>query len=319
MSEPIIYLAIGFLLAALLVFSVRAPGRARLRRLAAKRIESPPSQLIADIESDMGELHAQIAGATRRLETTVEEMKTRTTGQLSEIGRSNDAIARLKTELVERSTALEALAAKHKELQAQLRATEAELAVKTAALADVNRKLTWEKAELSEVMTFAGTRDKRPKSDRHQAAALDASRTQNLSLEEELRQSHDQCAKLEQELANMKRQVEATWATERMANAVLRERINDVANEVVRVAHALEGLGSPIDMLADRASELSAPLGAAASSAGGKHLTIAPGGNDSKGSLAYRIRSLQKRSERVASDGKVTALRLMQLQEKESA
>ena len=42
-----------------------------------------------------------------------------------------------------------------------------------------------------------------------------------------------------------------------MANALLRERINDVAGEVVRVAHALEGLGSPIDtMLAGKVAEL---------------------------------------------------------------
>ena len=47
----------------------------------------------------------------------------------------------------------------------------------------------------------------------------------------------------------MKKQVETTWASERMANAVLRERINDVASEVVRVAVALEGLNSPINSL----------------------------------------------------------------------
>ena len=57
----------------------------------------------------------------------------------------------------------------------------------------------------------------------------------------------------------MKKQVESTWASERMANALLRERINDVAGEVVRVAHALEGLGSPIDtMLAGKVAELDA-------------------------------------------------------------
>jgi hypothetical protein len=85
---------------------------------------------------------------------------------------------------------------------------------------------------------------------------------------------------------------------------VLRERINDVAGEVVRVAHALEGLGSPIEtMLAGKAAELADALGAAApGTAGNGSPAAAMGGDDSKGSLAYRIRSLQKRAARVASD-----------------
>ena len=47
----------------------------------------------------------------------------------------------------------------------------------------------------------------------------------------------------------MKREAEATWATERMENAVLRERINDVAAEVARLTSVLEGPGSPIDAI----------------------------------------------------------------------
>ena len=47
----------------------------------------------------------------------------------------------------------------------------------------------------------------------------------------------------------MKREAEATWATERMENAVLRERINDVAAEVARLTSVLEGPGSPIDAM----------------------------------------------------------------------
>src|SRR5260370_41732796 len=118
-------------------------------------------------------------------------------------------------------------------------------------------------------------------------------------------QWYGEISKVEDEMAGLKRQVEAAWATERMANAVLRERINDVAGEVVRVAQALEGLGSPIEtMLAGKASELAAALGAASGGNGSNPVSsITTGGEDSKGSLAYRIRSLQKRAARVASDG----------------
>jgi chromosome segregation ATPase len=305
MSEPIVYFGIGFLLAALLIFGIKALARSRLGRLAARRLESAAPNLMADIEADMGELHAQIAVATRRLETSVEQMKIKTTGQLSEIGKSSEAIARLKAEFGERAVALDALAAREKALHGQLRVTEAELTVKTGALLEVERKLAQEKAELNELIAFVDAQDKLAESESRHAAALDSLRAQNRSLEEQLGRSFDESIKLEQEMANMKRQVEATWATERMANAVLRERINDVAGEVVRVAHALEGLGSPIEtMLAGKASELAAALGAAGSGNGSSPVSsITTGGEDSKGSLAYRIRSMQKRAARVASDG----------------
>ena len=47
----------------------------------------------------------------------------------------------------------------------------------------------------------------------------------------------------------MKRETEETWASERVENALLRERINDVAAEVARLASALEGPNSPIDAI----------------------------------------------------------------------
>ena len=92
MREPIVYFGIGFLLAALLILGARVLARSRVGRLARKRLESAAPNLMADIEADMGELHAQIAVATRRLETSVEQMRSKTCSQLSEIGRSSEAM-----------------------------------------------------------------------------------------------------------------------------------------------------------------------------------------------------------------------------------
>ena len=47
----------------------------------------------------------------------------------------------------------------------------------------------------------------------------------------------------------MKRETEEAWASERVENSLLRERINDVAAEVARLASALEGPDSPIDAI----------------------------------------------------------------------
>src|SRR5262249_50204790 len=59
-------------------------------------------------------------------------------------------------------------------------------------------------------------------------------------------------AAVQRELATLKRDAESSWAAERVQNALLRERINDVAAEVARLTAALEGPDSAIDsILAD--------------------------------------------------------------------
>jgi chromosome segregation ATPase len=303
MSEPIVYLVIGFLLAAVLALVLKPLARSLPARLAVKRLQSAAPTLMADIEADMSQLHAQIAMATRRLETSVEQMKAKTSTQLSEIGRTSESIARLKAEQGERTIALQALTTKERETGERLRTVESELMVKTGALEEVVRKLANEKAELDDLMGFVNARDRLEQAERRHTDALEALKAENHALQEQLGQSYDEITKLEHEMATLKRQVEATWASERMANAVLRERINDVAGEVVRVAHALEGLGSPIEtMLAGKVSELDAAA-AALNGGNGSTASITTGGDDSKGSLARRIRSLQKRSARVASAG----------------
>ena len=47
----------------------------------------------------------------------------------------------------------------------------------------------------------------------------------------------------------MKREAEQTWAAERVENALLRERINDIAAEISRLTAALEGQASPIEAM----------------------------------------------------------------------
>ena len=143
---------------------------------------------------------------------------------------------------------MQTLAAKERALDERLHRTEAELALKTGALQEVERKLTNEKAELDDLLAFIDARDKLAEAEQPpRRGDRQASRRRMLRWRSSSAQSFDDYTKLEHEMATLKRQVEATWASERMANAVLRERINDVAGEVVRVAHALEGLG-----LADR-------------------------------------------------------------------
>ena len=86
----------------------------------------------------------------------------------------------------------------------------------------------------------------------------------------------------------MKHEAEQSWAAERVENALLRERINDIAAEIARLTVALEGADSPVEaLLAGEATDSATPR-----AVNGEHKA-------GKGSLADRIRALQLKASRV--------------------
>lgn len=302
-SEPIFHFGIGVLLTILIILGIKPFLRSRLTRRALQRLEAAAPTLMADIEADMEQLHSQIAVATRRLEMSVEQMKSKTAAQLAEIGRSSETIGRLKGEMAERSAALAVLQDREKSLSSQLQATEAKLTVKTSTLDDVERTLRERKAELAKFMAEFDIHPTLAKAEARHRAEMEAGRAEKALIEEQLKQSQDECLKLQFEIGSISKQVEATWASERMANAVLRERINDVATEVVRVAVALEGLGSPIDTLI-AGKTANAQTEAAIETAGTAQFpAIIDGGEDSKADLVHRIRALRNRSAHWSNPG----------------
>jgi chromosome segregation ATPase len=135
------------------------------------------------------------------------------------------------------------------------------------------------------------------------SGAVDKFRADIHQLEAQLAAALDERTKLQRELAAMKRDAETTWAAERVENALLRERINDVAAEVARLTAVLEGPGSAIEtMLAEALPDprrVRAP-GINGSSSEGDAAIEAP--QDNKGSLADRIRALQTTASRAASN-----------------
>jgi hypothetical protein len=309
MSEPIIDLGIGFLFAVLIAFGVVAAIRARRSRSAVLRVPATPPPAMSAIEADMDQVHSQIAVATRRLEICVEQMKSRTTSQLAEIGKTSETVGRLKAELAEKNAALATLIDKERAVGTQLRATEIELTAKTQSLEQVERALADRKAEFARFMNEFNLHPELAKAQARHAAEVEALKAEKASLQAELSRSREECAKLKDDMLSMQKQVETTWATERMANAVLRERINDVASEVVRVAVALEGLNSPIDSLvAGKAA--SAPAVAVAeeplshdqrgNGLSGEITLPVPieNGDGTSSDLIHRIRALRQRAVR---------------------
>jgi len=142
------------------------------------------------------------------------------------------------------------------------------------------------------------------------STAVDKFRSDIMQLEAQLAAALEERAKLQREIATMKRDTESTWASERVENALLRERINDVAAEVARLTAALEGPGSAImAMLAVDAPALGQGSGQATGHAtadvNGMRGDVDASGMDSpqenKSTLADRIRALQSTASRVAS------------------
>jgi chromosome segregation ATPase len=302
MSEPIVSFGIGFLLAILLAFGAGVIMRMRSRRRAPLSIEPPQAPLMSVIEADMDQIHSQIAVATRRLEICVEQMKVKTTSQLAEIGSTSETIARLKAELADRNAVFATLQDKERTVVGQLNAAEAALATTSRTLQDTEQKVANRKAEYQRLNEEFDIHPALAKAESRHAAEMDKLRADKELIEEQLDHSRSECAKLQDYIDSMKKQVETTWASERMANAVLRERINDVASEVVRVAAALEGLNSPIDTLvAGKAASAQAQADESAVNGETRNHqlpAVVGNGDGSSTELIHRIRALRQRSMR---------------------
>jgi chromosome segregation ATPase len=419
MIEPIMFFGIGFLFAALIGLVVVPLVHGRAVRLTMRRLEAAAPLSMAEIQADKDQLRAEFAMSTRRLEMSVEQLKTRSTSQFAELGKKGDAINRLKVELGEKTATIFALEARDKSLRDQLRATEEEITVKTSTMYDVQRALSDKQAELAKVMGELYERSTLADSQKIEIIALktqvdalkerldgashelkavedrrDAERvelkaaTQELSQErgrvenlarrvshleqqlvaqtkeaeilgsraqdlearlgeqsrllnqsefelKHLRQEIESTRKVEsylrtaileiegrsnsaaqnlktenaqlqaaiahtkeerdryaRDLGAMKRETEEAWASERVENALLRERINDVAAEVARLASALEGPNSPIDAL------LAAETSRERVSSVGVDVDLTEPSNN--GNLADRIRALQTQASRLA-------------------
>jgi chromosome segregation ATPase len=425
MVEPIMYLAIGFLISMLFGLMIVPLVHNRAVRLTTRRLEAATPLSMAEIQADKDQLRAEFAMSARRLEMSVDQLKNKTTSQLAELGKKSDAINRMKLELGEKNATIFSLEAREKAVKEQLRATEEEFTAKTEALRQAEQALTDKQSELAKinhelsdrslmaesrqvelvavraqidalkgrvddaekefVTTQARLEQQRGESDTATRDLSEArSRVENLSqrvtdldrqliiqvkeaemlgnrvndlearlatqgkllaerdyennqlrqlneaaekttqdlraeiaavsggkapmieklrsekaaVEEQLGIARDERAKLQRDINAIQQQAESSWATERMENALLRERINDIAAEVAKLAMQLEGPNSPIEAML--AAEPVIPAKTARPANG----TAANGGiPEGGGTLAERIRALQSHASRARQQG----------------
>jgi chromosome segregation ATPase len=295
---------------------------------------------LSDKEAELSKLVAELGdhainADTHRVElaalrTQVEAMKVAVGDYEDKIKETEGRLGRARadstaatTELTDARGRLEGLNIRTNELERQLLAqtTEAELLSRRvqeleARLGDQGRRLAERdyeierlsgesdaarriESELRGELTIAGRRS---------ITTIEELKVEIAQLEARLAAALDEREQLRGEIAKMTRDAEAGWAAERVENALLRERINDVAAEVARLTAALEGPDSPIEALLSGMQDMNRVTAAAngntAMRRGGRGeagpAAIEPG-PEQKSTLADRIRALQSSASRIAS------------------
>ena len=241
---------------------------------------------IESYEKETKELHSRLSRQTAEIDSLGQQLS-EDRNKAETLGNRVGELDRL---LIAQTTEAEILGRRVQELVARLDEQGRFLADREY----VSDRLRTEAASAQK--TEADVRSELSEVERRHRLATEAIRTEKTLLEEQLKQSQDERAKLQREMATMKRDAETAWASERMESAVLRERINDIAAEVARLTATLEGPGSPIDTIL--AADAARPA-AVGNGANGGAPSIAPNGGGSKGTLADRIRALQSRASRV--------------------
>jgi hypothetical protein len=429
MIEPIMYLAIGFLVSMLFGLMIVPLVHNRAVRLTTRRLEAATPLSMAEIQADKDQLRAEFAMSARRLEMSVDQLKNKTTSQLAELGKKSDAINRMKLELGEKTATIFSLEAREKAIKDQMRATEEEFAAKTqllrsaetalidkqAELAKLNSDLSdksmmaesrqvelvavraqidalqnrvgdaekeftetqarleqqrgqsdvasrelaearervenlshrvtdldrqlmlqvkeaemlngritdlenrlgaqgkllaereYENRQLREAAEAAGRTEKELRDEiaalnsGGKSPALEKLRSEKAAIEEQLGIARDERAKAQRDLNAIQQQAESSWATERMENALLRERINDIAAEVAKLAMQLEGPNSAIDAIL-AADPVAPPIALRPANdtpdAAADNVVVPMGGT-----LADRIRALQSHASRARQQG----------------
>jgi hypothetical protein len=114
-------------------------------------------------------------------------------------------------------------------------------------------------------------------------------------LEQQLAVALAERNRLQRQFAAIKRDAETIWAAERVESALFRERINDVAYEVVRIIRSLETPGSSMGPMSANAAlviEHGSRTQTGEASATKMHM----------GALAGRIHALRTTASRVAAN-----------------
>jgi chromosome segregation ATPase len=240
-------------------------------------------------EHKLAEQNAHVLGEEREkvtaLTRNVAEVEGRLAAARDDAESLSRTIAGLETDARRQA---ESTAERERELTALLAQREADLATAHEELGNAREKMN-------------ATRREMDGSTRSFTATVEQLKADKAALETALGQLRAERDRLQKQVAALKHDAENAWASERVENALLRERINDVAAEVVRLSASLEGTGAIDRILGEAAPRQNGPSRPiAAGAAPIEPVTMEPAGRERPMSLAERIRALQARSGRTS-------------------
>src|ERR1700744_1434350 len=252
MVEPIMYLAIGFLVSMLFGLMIVPLVHNRAVRLTTRRMEAATPLSMAEIQADKDQLRAEFAMSARRLEMSVDQLKHKTTSQLAELGKKTDAINSMKLQLREKNATIFSLEAREKAVKEQLRATEKEFATKTEALRQAEKALTDKQGELGRINTELNDRSVMAESRQVELVAvhaqIDALKNRVGDAEKEFTATQ---ARLEQERnASESASRDLTEARGRVEN--LSQRVTDLDRQLLLQVKEAELLSNRVNDLEGR-------------------------------------------------------------------
>src|SRR4030088_2810019 len=254
MIEPIMYLAIGFLVSMLFGLMIVPLVHNRAVRLTTRRLEAATPLSMAEIQADKDQLRAEFAMSARRLEMSVDQLKNKTTSQLAELGKKSDAINRMKLELGEKNATIFSLEAREKAVKEQMRATEEEFTAKTESLRDAEQALKDKQNELAKINAELSGRSMMAESRQVELVAV---RAQIDDLKGRVGDAEKEFAatqaRLEQERSESEKATrELAEARSRVEN--LSQRVTDLDRQLIIQVKEAEMLGSRVNDLEGRLS-----------------------------------------------------------------
>jgi chromosome segregation ATPase len=218
MVEIAMHMAIGFLLSALICIAIIPSIHRRALRLSLHHLQATMPVSLAEMHAQKDEMRAEFAMSMRRLEVNLEQLRSKSCGQLADIAKRDDLVNLLRKEIAGKTAAILAQEAREKAIRDQLRAAEEECLVKSGSIFRAQQELIVKEREIA-----------RLSSQLEKPGAVPDSQHSRL-LAAELRK-----------LTEVSDQISSSVRAE---NACVREALGQVAAETARLGTVLEGMKS---------------------------------------------------------------------------
>ena len=255
--ENIMYFALGLLAAGLIALIIMPAVWKRAVRLTKRRIEAATPITMAEFRADKDQLRAEFALSTRRLEMTIEGLRKRLSEQLTDGDRKRTDLGALKAERDQHAAVVAELEAREAELRARTAELERENTDLAQRLRMRDRELSSRTEDLDAIRQGSGKTVPSDTLVAAEARIAGAETRLNALLAEtgvplqktaggasqllaDKLSLDDQMDALRAKVEGVESTLLADWGTDRLQEAAMRDRLNDIAASVSRLVYAVE-------------------------------------------------------------------------------